>query len=531
MKAFINKTITELSNSNALNSNSLIKMLVESTKNSIASGDSTSHTYNTLKDGLSSLNSHLNDKTLNIILEQMKKFEYSDSNKVDEIGAELNLMEELSIIRNSDAHSDPIIFHNVNVTTDKLKTEPNFRCYEFFINAFSKYTMYESINNAVNKVNTYLSKNQDKLLVLEAIHIMKTTATDLYTDSIDKLSLALVSESYSSDFIKYKLNFKLPVVNELYNRLSVLESSRDSSFSIGGGNASCTIRNTVSPSMKIGKNTVVLYMDDKFIALSGKSLKNGNKLSSGAKSNIYEMNTEHIKNKYSEFYTLCESFYKLGFKPNHLGSGIVSTQIKNFSMEFKAEEDGILNLYVNENKIEDPNAINFSELLMVESLDVKTRVSNILKSTDSIFNFEFIKTLTNQLTLKEAYVMELNSDFHICEKINNVERIWKNDINEHKLYGYIMENFKYDISPIFKVKINEQVQAIKDIVSKKEEIIINISKLEENIKKIDENMASGEIDSTYFNQLETIKEQLETKIISLKEQSVRYDLKKKELAL
>ena len=200
-------------------------------------------------------------------------------------------------------------------------------------------------------------------------------------------------------------------------------------------------------------------------------------------------------------------------------------------MEFKAEEDGILNLYVNENKIEDPNSINFSELLMVESSDVKSRVSNILKSTDSIFNFEFIKTLTNQLTLKEAYVMELNNDFHICEKINNVERIWKNDINEHKLYGYIMENFKYDISPIFKVKINEQVKAIKDIVSKKEEIVMNISKLEENIKKIDENMASGEIDSTYFNQLETIKEQLETKIISLKEQSVQYDLKKKELAL
>ena len=60
---------------------------------------------------------------------------------------------------------------------------------------------------------------------------------------------------------------------------------------------------------------------------------------------------------------------------------------------------------------------------------------------------------------------------------------------------------------------------------------MNISKLEENIKKIDENMASGEIDSNYFNQLETIKEQLETKIISLKEQSIQYDLKKKELAL
>lgn len=531
MKAFINKTITELSSNPKLNSNSLIKVLIESTKTSIEKNDAIHNTYNVLKEGLTNLNSHLKDKHLNIILEQFSKFEYTDSNRVDEIGMELNLLEELSAIKNSNAHSDPIIFHNVNVTEEKLKVEPNFRCYEFFVNVFSKYTIHENIKSSVEKVSNYLNNNQDKLLVLEALHIMKTTTPDVYSDSIEKLSAALVSESYSSEFVKFKLNYKLPILNELFSRLSMLESSRDSAFSIGGGNSSCSIRSTVSPSIKIGKSSVLLYMDNKFVALSSKGLKNGTKLSNGKNSNIFEMNSEYIKSKYNDFYTLCESLYKLGFTPNVAGSGIVSNNIKNFSMEFKAEENGVLNLYVNENKIDDPNSVNFSELLMVESLDTKNMVSKILKSTDSIFNFEFIKTLTNSSTLKEAYVMELNGDFHICEKLNDVERTWRSDINEYKLYNYIIENFNYDISPIFNVKINEQQSAIKKLISMKEDIHINISKLEDNIKKIDNNIASGEIDASYFNQLETIKEQLETKIISLKEQSVQCDLKKKELAV
>ena len=127
-------------------------------------------------------------------------------------------------------------------------------------------------------------------------------------------------------------------------------------------------------------------------------------------------------------------------------------------------------------------------------------------------------------------VMELEGDYHICEKLNQVERVWKNDINEHKLHGYILENFNYDVSSIFQVKLDEQRIAVKALSERKTTIESNIAKLEEQIAKINTNLESGEIDSKFFGQLEDIREQLETKINSLREEFVECDLKKKELA-
>ncbi len=166
----------------------------------------------------------------------------------------------------------------------------------------------------------------------------------------------------------------------------------------------------------------------------------------------------------------------------------------------------------------------------MESTKIKNNVSNVLKGSESIFNFEFIKLLENKTTGKETYIIEANGDYHVCEKLNSVEREWKDGIDEYKLYNYVLENFNYDISPIFKVKIDEAVSKIKEIEDNKKVININVSKLEESVKKIDDNLSSGEIDDKYHGELENIKHQLENKILSLREKYVEIDLKKKELA-
>ena len=208
----------------------------------------------------------------------------------------------------------------------------------------------------------------------------------------------------------------------------------------------------------------------------------------------------------------------------------MDSNLKNFELEFKTDEAGKLNIYVNESLIENPAEYNFNEILTLESVNVKNTVKTILNETSNIFNLEFIKSLTNEQTGKQVMVMELEGDFHICEKLNQVERVWKNDINELKLHNYVLENFNYDISSIFQVKIDEQKSSIKALVERKSTIESNIKKLEEQIEKINTNLNSGEIDSKFFGQLEDIREQLETKINSLREEFVECDLKKKELA-
>jgi hypothetical protein len=300
---------------------------------------------------------------------------------------------------------------------------------------------------------------------------------------------------------------------------------------LGGGNNECIVSSTIVPSTKLNKSSILLYIDDKFISISNKKSKNkvGNVLSEEKKSTVTQIEADYVKENFSDFYKVCDSFHKLNFIVNEDGKSIASRSIRNFLLEFKIEEEGNLNIYLNNSKLEDPNSINISELLVMERTEIKNKVSSILKGTSSIFNFEFIKKLKNTRTNKETFIIEANGDYHICEKLNNVERDWKKGINEYKLYNYVLENFNYDISPIFKVKIDESISKIKAIDDQKKNINSDISVLEESVQKLNDNINSGEIDSLYIGELENLKEQIENKIVSLKERYVDFDLKKKEL--
>jgi len=526
MKTFINKTLDTLSNSD-ISRNSLVKVLVESTKNSLENNTGTSSAYASLKNGLTELNTHLKNDTIANILEQFAKFEYSDSNKVNELNKEAGLSKEIEEIKKSDSYSNPVVMQRVITLEESLKDHPEFLFYGKFVDSFKEYTYDKTISESVTRISNYINNNVEKLMVLDAINTMKRTNVKAYEKDIDGLSKMLVTESYSSAAIKHRLNGELPILKDLSNRLSLIESKNSSSFTLGSGNSNCTIDNTITPTFKTGKNTVLSFIDNKFVAITTKELKKGTLLSESASSKLYEMSPEYIKEKYTSFYKLCESFYKLGFAKT--GEGVRSTALKNLILEFKADEAGKLDIYVNNSMIEKPAEFNFSEILTLESNAVKEDVSRILNETSKIFNLEFIKTLTNKNTGKQVMVMELEGDYHICEMLNQVERVWKNDINEYKLHNYVLENFNYDISSIFQVKIDEQKQAIKDIESRKTQIETNISKLEKEVSKINTNIESGEIDSKFFGQLEDIKEQLEIKINSLREEYVEFDLKKKEI--
>lgn len=527
MKTFINKTLTTLAKSD-VSENSLVKVLIESTNNSLESNIGTTSTYNTLKKGLTELNTHLKNDTISNILEQFEKFEYSDANRIDELNKEADLLSALEAVKESDSSSNPIVMQRLIVLEESMKSNPEFTLYGRFVDSFKEFTHDDKIQESVVKISNYINNNVEKLMVLDAINSMNRSNTKMYENEISGLSKMLIENSFSSEAIRHRLNGNLPVLNDLANRLSVLENKNSSHFTLGSGNGICKIDNTIAPTLKTGKNTVLTYVDDKFMAISTKNLKKGNILSESKSSRIYEMDANYIREKYPTFYTLCESFYRMGFTKTE--RGIKSTALKNFELEFKTDEAGKLNIYVNESLIENPAEYNFNEILTLESVNVKNTVKTVLTETSNIFNLEFIKNLTNEQTGKQVMVMELEGDFHVCEKLNQVERVWKNDINELKLHNYVLENFNYDISSIFQVKIDEQKSSIKALVERKSTIESNIKKIEEQIEKINTNLNSGEIDSKFFGQLEDIREQLEVKINSLREEFVECDLKKKELA-
>jgi len=92
-----------------------------------------------------------------------------------------------------------------------------------------------------------------------------------------------------------------------------------------------------------------------------------------------------------------------------------------------------------------------------------------------------------------------------------------------------MTKFNYDISPIFKTKIEEKVDSYKKIESAKNAISIDIEKLEETMEKLQKAISSPDLDSEAIKKLSGIRESIEAKITSLKNDYVGIDLFKKEI--
>jgi hypothetical protein len=183
---------------------------------------------------------------------------------------------------------------------------------------------------------------------------------------------------------------------------------------------------------------------------------------------------------------------------------------------------------LNESKISNLDEINLMEALSLESNEIKNKVVTLFENSNNLFNFDFIKELTNDHTLSEAFVLKLTNDFYICEKLNSAEREWKK-VDEYELYEFCMTKFNYDISPIFKTKIEEKVDSYKKIEAKKNAISIDIEKLEETMEKLQKAISSPDLDSEATKKLSGIRESIEAKITSLKNDYVGIDLFKKEI--
>ena len=278
--------------------------------------------------------------------------------------------------------------HKVNMLEDTLyqKNVPEFKCCGGFVNTFKDHAYSDVIKESVERIRNYVINNSEKMLVLDSIYEMnRGGGSKMYLDQVDKLTDMVLNESYSSEAVRIKLNGELPILHKLIKDLSIYESSREKRFSMGSGNNDCIVKNAIVPSTKLNESAMLFYMDDKFLSISNATKnKNGNVLSTGSKSYVSEIESNYVKENHSDFYNLCESFYKLQFTHNESGNGIVSDSIRNFVLEFKVEEKGTIGTYLNNSKVEF-DKINFSEVLLMESTKIKNNVSNVLKGSESIF--------------------------------------------------------------------------------------------------------------------------------------------------
>jgi protein-arginine kinase activator protein McsA len=530
MIGFTNQILAELKSNTKLAAQPLVKMLIESIDKSTALGESEKQIYLNLKEGIATINSTLKDKNLSSLLEQFTKVEATPEAKVNELAKAANLTKKLEAIRNSKAIANPMISTQVSIFESKLKSGiPDFSLCESFVNVFTTYAYEPTVKVQVAKVTSYLAENRSTNLMLSAIYAMDSLPVSNYSGVSKELKSLLVTESYTSDILKLKFGNTIPYVTQLVNDLRLLESQTLGYFTMGEGDAFTRVSNMIAPATQ-AKDGLIVYTDNRFVSIresKGLTGKEKTVYVDGA-FKIAEVDPGYVKEKFPKFFSVAEAFASLGFEK--VEEGVTSKSIRNFNLSFKTNENKELDLYLNESKVENTEDINIMEALALESDSIKQKVMTLFENSKNLFNFDFIKELKNDRTLAEAIVFKLNDLFYVCEKANSADRNWM-EVDEFKLYEFCMNNFNYDISPIFKTKIDARIEDFKVIESKKEAIMIDVKKLEDTLEKLQKTISNPEVEKDAVKKLQGIKESIEATINTLKEDYVGLDILKKSASL
>jgi hypothetical protein len=529
MTMFLNKVLTELKKNTVLSKKPLIKMLVESTDKSITLGENPHTIYKNLKNGLVSINKEIKSPALNALIGQIKKSETTIESKVEKIGKELNLKAKLGEIKKSHAYYNPMLKHSVDVFESKLNSGvPDFLVCAEYVATFESYAHDKTVASTISQVKKYVAENEAKLHTLYAIYEMDSMNSPVYAGVSNSLKELLLENVVSADILKLKYGNSIPLISNLISNLRLLESKNQKYFTLGEGNGDTVVSNLIAPMYSI-KDGMLIYLDNRFLSIreSKKMLGTESKIHINSKYTISEINPASVKEKMSHFYSICEAYANLGFNRTLDGLGVESKSLRNVKLGLKLNETRTLDLQINGtsfNNVDEAKS-NLAFATSLQTVQTQTMINTLLENYSKIFNFEFIKALTNDRRAKEAMVAKLDEKYYVCEKLNQVEHEWK-ELTPNQLFVYVKENFDYDIRPVFGEQISKAEKKINKIEERKREILIEVKKIEESIEKLKVAVDNKDLDFNGVKKLTSIKESLEGMIVALKQEYVSLDLVK-----
>jgi len=526
MKDFVNSVLSELTTNSKFKGNSLIRMVVESANKSINSGENYDKIYHELNESLRGVNRHLKNKNLDVILHQFSAQKKTIDSYISNLYKIGGLEKELISIKESTAYSNPIIMTKVENYLGSIKSGvAEFKLYPSFISDFGQHLHESSIKKSVNKISKVLENNPSGFEMLNSIYTMDQMNSPIYESVSKDLKDMLANRTYTPDIINLKYGTSnLPLITSLVENLKILESKKFGSFYLGNGNGETVVRNTIAPSRQV-RGGMLIYLDDKFMKISESKLAAGEDrvhIKAGG-FRISTVNPDWVKTTYPKFYSVCESYVKLGFMDYHVYEGVESSSLKDFKISFVPNFKRDLELRINGQQVKDAGSVNLNEALALYPTQARIDVKNILENQNLICNFEFIKNLKNDRNLSESFIFDLNGTKILCDKLNQVERKWSK-ANGNSLYEHCMTKFNYDISSIFESEINEASKLRKIAEKKKSEKLEDISKLEASKKKLEEAIGDEDTSTEAKKKLEKIKESIDVTISNLKEEYVKLDL-------
>jgi hypothetical protein len=340
---------------------------------------------------------------------------------------------------------------------------------------------------------------------------MRLAGPVLYKDACALLEQAVLEGIETSDGIKMKLRSfaNLPVVSRLINTVSMLEAKTDGTFNLGIGNGDAQVKPIVAPFYKVTESDALIFIDNKFIKVSENT-------------DPTQVTVEDAQ-EFPEFFEICEAFRFLNFKES--GSDIVA-KCSNLSVAFGINENGTLNLKLNGAVVENLDNVRLTELLVMESLDTRRALTKIFDNLDLIVNIEFGKTIVNERLGRNSIVLNLGENIFVFEKLGDTRILKK--MKDLTFHNYVMENFKYDVSELYSIQLEERDAKIKELNSEKSVIEANLEKLEKTISQINEALSDVTISADNKEKLNELRMSIEKNVNALKNQYILVDQSKKK---
>jgi hypothetical protein len=511
MNGLIKELTTELKNNTSINSSLAARVVLDSINNSLLLGVPAGQILENSLTTLDQFATELVNENLKEVVANFKKLASKPTKSLENMAKEAGLSIKINSIKESELYADPVVKHTIARLEEAVSSMPEFRAIGFVYDGLSKFAYDKTVSNVLESIVSYVDANRAKLEIMNSIFEMRMIGPVVYRGACDVLESALLDDITTADSLKMKLRTynNLPIVSRLINTISMYEAKETGKFNIGIGNGDAQVKPIIAPFYKVSESDALIYVDNKFIRIS----------EDADPSQI----TPKTASEFPEFFAVCESFAALGFTQN--GSDLIAN-CRNLSIAFGVNENGTLNLKINSKIVEDLSAVKLTEIFLMETVEIRSYLSKIFDNLDLIVNVEFGRTIINERLGRDSIVLNLGEDIFVFEKLGQTRLVKK--MKGLTFHNYVMENFKYDVSELYSIQLEEKDSKIKALDSEKAIIESNLEKLEKSIAQIKEALKDSTISVEYQEKLNELKLSIEKNVNALKSQYILIDQSKKK---
>lgn len=491
-------------------------------------GESNETVLKEFKDNLSALNAQINNATVTecIDLVNAKILESQRPNKdknYTELLNEYSMNDPIKRLMESSGYSDPILrgfIDNMRTQLNYAKV-PHFKYIPVVLEGLNRFVSVPEVKVEVDAMQSYIDKNHKKLLVLEAIYELERVPGKMYNSHVDILKEMLFENRLNSAWLsaKYKGLYKAPLLENLIvglTSLEKLESNEGIDVFIGSTNPYVKVYNYLGPVLKEEKQMTV-YIDNNFINIresnEGIDLNDYSSVIEN-KSDLFigVMKSYKVAAKSAGYIKLVEAFVSLPVGYTNEG---LAFNFKRFVTEFKLNDKNTLDVYLNSVKIDEGLNEKIGSKMSLLTVNEKNNFRTVLDNVDKIFSIDFMKFVMNERVSVDVpgrgiYTVRINENFYVYEYTNDIQRkIFKMD--DFQYTKYLHENFHIDASNIFNVKLDKQIENIKALDARQQNLSKELSVLESNVNKIKTALGT-KLPEQHVDKLVALKEEIDNLI-------------------